>query len=287
MLMFKRCAREICKKYIQPRIDAITPNSGFGTAHRILFYAGPDKKIKDSVYGSKRIINPTWKRAGRVAYRLKAKRIDNSEVFDYLMGNDYQKVLKGYQAIYGFDAIKLAKLNQEVWNFASARFARTDFKEAVTLVCGAGPRSSFRAKEMVSMLKGRHLEIFNGMPAHMFREIGKFKGEELFRFASMSALILLKETADNLKTKASMDEYNRQLKYFLADEKGMREHFYSLPLAQREEISHREEAILNKYGVLDKFEAFFKTGMGIDVVFPVLRTPARIATPIKSMGLAA
>lgn len=287
MLMFKRCAREICKKYVKPRIDAIAPNSGFGKADRILFYAGPDDKIKNAVYGPKRKVNATWKRAGHVAHRLKAKRIDNTEVFKFLMGKDFADIVVDYTTRYGLSDKEKKSLNQEVWNFASARFARTDFKEAVTLVCGAGSRSSFRAKEMVSMLKGRHLELFNGMPAQMFREIGKLKEKELFRFASMSALILLKETADNLKTKASMDEYSRQLKYFLADEKGMREHFYTLPVAQREEISHREETILNKYGVLDKFEAFFKTGMGIDVVFPVLRTPAPISTSIKPIGLAA
>lgn len=287
MLMFKRCAREICKKYIQPRIDAIAPNSGFGKAHRILFYAGPDDKIKNAVYGPKRKINATWKRAGRVAYRLKATRIDNTEVFKFLMGTDYADVIADYKTRYSLSDKEKKSLNQEVWNFASARFARTDFKEAVTLVCGAGPQSSFRVKEMVSMLKGRHLELFNGMPAQMFREIGKLKEKELFRFASMSALILLKEAADNLKTQASMDEYSRQLKYFLADEKGMREHFYTLPLAQRQEISHREETILNKYGVLGKFEAFFKTVIGIDVVFPVLRAPVPATAPIKPMGLAA
>ncbi|MDD2324710.1 MAG: hypothetical protein PHW63_01665 [Alphaproteobacteria bacterium] len=285
--MFKRCAREICQKHVKPKIDAAVPNSGFGKAHCILFYAGPDDEIKNAVYGLKRKVNATWKRAGRVAHRLKAKRIDNTEVFKFLMGTDFADIIEDYTTRYGLSDKEKKSLNQEVWNFASARFARTDFKEAVMLVCGAGPRSSFRVKEMVSMLKGRHLEVFNGMPAQMFREIGKLKEKELFRFASMSALILLKEAADNLKTKASMNEYSRQLKYFLADEKGMREHFYTLPVAQREEISHREATILKNYGVLDKFEAFFKTGMGVDVVFPVLRTPASATPTIKPMGLAA
>lgn len=59
MLMFKRCAREICRKYVEPRIHVVAPNSGLGKAYRMLFYTGPLEEIKNAVYGPNRKINPS------------------------------------------------------------------------------------------------------------------------------------------------------------------------------------------------------------------------------------
>lgn len=270
MLMFKRCAREICRKNIKPRIDAVAPNSGFGKAYRILFYAGPADEIKKAVYGVDRRINPAWKRAGHVAHRLKAKRIDNTEIFEYLMGTDYAEVLEDYKTRYGLSDQDKKALNQEVWNYTSARFARTDFKEAMTLVCGAGSSSSFRVKEMESLLNGKHLTLLNNLPASMFKEIQKLGKKELFRFCCMTALIVLKEYAEQAKTKAAMREFEQQLKYFHADQKTMLKEFLDLPTAKQEKISQAETEILKKYGLYDKFEKVLKKEMGVEVIFPVL-----------------
>lgn len=261
---------KFAEKNVKPRIDAIGPNSGFGKVCRILFYAGPADEIKKAVYGDKRRINPAWKRASRVAHRLKAKRIDNTEVFKYLMGPDYAKVLEDYKTLYGLSDQEKKDLNQEVWKYTSARFARTDFKEAMTLVCGASRNSSFRDKEMLSLLKGKHLKLLNNLPTSMFKEIQKLGKKELFRFCCMSALVVLKEYAEQAKTKAAAHEFEQQLKYFRTDQKAMLREFLELPTSKQEKISQAETAILKQYGLFDKFEEVLKKEMGIEVIFPVL-----------------
>ena len=151
MLDFKACAQTFFERKIIPILDVNGRNSALQCGRNyVLFYAGPSDKVIKQIYGRQQRLKKNWALAATLAKQLNAGRIDDTPLFSYLMSEEPGKELS---LLYGLKGAALSSVLQEIWHLVSARFAETDFKEAMTLICGADKdNSSFRRKEMSSML---------------------------------------------------------------------------------------------------------------------------------------
>lgn len=248
MLDYKVIARAFCERELKPRIDNRGLNAGLNNKKRIqLFYAGPSKDTKVKLYGEKRKIKLNWELAAKLARRLNAGRIDDTETFAYLRSDAFNTDFNRLPGVNKLGDKEREAAIQQIWYFASARFACTDFEEAATLACGAGAKSSFRKREMRNMLKGKHLKIVNKRPVGLFRDFEKLGGKELFRLESITILLMLRDHAQKTGTKTAWAEYKRQRKFHLEFTHEFAAAFRKLPIRMQASIRQKRKEILAKY----------------------------------------
>ncbi|MDE1900260.1 MAG: hypothetical protein KGI37_01275 [Alphaproteobacteria bacterium] len=207
---------EFFQTVIQSKIDAGDLAFPDPATDFILFYAGPSKEILRRLNATAtawgRIDEtPNWKTAANEAKRLGAGRLDDTNLFSYLMSAAFEADLA---AAIGSTDIKDTK--KQIWDSVSDKLAHTNFREAATLVCGADEASSFVQKEMLGMLDGTHLEILNKRPANLFRDFKALGADEVQRLMSATYLLELKAYAKANKDVEAVKFYKRQRAFFLA-----------------------------------------------------------------------
>lgn len=256
MLGAKAKVEEFCQTVIQDKIDAGGFDFKKPATDIVLFYAGATEEIiaasrkkHPSIPESEHI--PNYKAAASDADRLKAMRIDDTHLFDYLMSDEFKK---DFAAATGLAGRALKEAIGWVWDDTSDKFSHRGFREAATLVCGASDKSSFVLKELFGMLDGDHLEVLNKRPAALFREFRSLGKDETWRLMCMTYLMALKADAikfedgkPQIKDADALKLYRRQRSYFYEWRAGKRADFAAQPKSVKAGFKKARATILSRF----------------------------------------
>jgi len=245
----------IIDKNIAPMIAAGGLLCGKKHAEFILFYSGPQKKVRQKIIAkenswSKKTYPFNWQIAGEEAKRLGAKRIDNASVFTYLMSDELNEELKSLinskLSLKRKHEIK-DETKKYLWDYVSDKFSRTPFKKAATLVCAAAPDSSFYAKEIDGILDNESLEIINERPAALFRAFRALGKAEVNRIMCVTALVEMRQYAQNNNDPQAWENYKRQRKYFVIAQAKENKKIKALPPKKRAKYAEIKRSIIKEF----------------------------------------